>query len=85
MCQGPYKECVRYRDFMGWTMPCGTQHRLSLDTLLTGRPIGCVYLMCYVRNGDRVVETYWTNDRGVEVMDNSDALMDLTVWGRQEP
>ena len=33
----------------------------------------------------RVFETYWTTLRGVETMDNSYALMDLTVYGRQEP
>jgi predicted dithiol-disulfide oxidoreductase (DUF899 family) len=32
-----------------------------------------------------VFETYWTNRRGVEVMDYSLALMDLTRYGRQEP
>jgi predicted dithiol-disulfide oxidoreductase (DUF899 family) len=38
-----------------------------------------------VRDGDRVFETYWTTGRGVEAMDNNYALMDLTVYGRQEP
>jgi predicted dithiol-disulfide oxidoreductase (DUF899 family) len=33
---------------------------------------------------DRVFETYWTTRRGVEAMDYSYALMDLTVYGRQE-
>ena len=37
-----------------------------------------------VRDDDRVFETYWTTRRGVQVMDNSYPLMDLTVWGRQE-
>ena len=36
------------------------------------------------RHGDRVFETYWTTRRGVEAMDYSYALMDLTVYGRQE-
>jgi Bacterial protein of unknown function (DUF899) len=31
-----------------------------------------------------VFETYWTNGRGAEAMDNSYALMDLAVYGRQE-
>ncbi|MET0521038.1 MAG: DUF899 family protein [Jiangellaceae bacterium] len=84
LCQGPYEESVRYRDFMGWTMPWYSA-QASLDALLTRRPVGGMFLVCYVRDGDRVFETYWTNNRGVEVMDNSDALMDLTVWGRQEP
>lgn len=29
-------------------------------------------------------ETYWTNGRGAETMDNSYALLDLTAYGRQE-
>jgi predicted dithiol-disulfide oxidoreductase (DUF899 family) len=31
-----------------------------------------------------VFETYWTTMRGVEAMDNSYRLLDLTVYGRQE-
>jgi len=42
------------------------------------------HLVCYLRHGDRVFETYWTTRRGVEAMDYSYALMDLTVYGRQE-
>jgi predicted dithiol-disulfide oxidoreductase (DUF899 family) len=82
--QGPYDESVRYRDFMGWDMPWYSAHA-SLDTLLVGRQIGMMHLVCYVRDGDRVFETYWTWYRGVEAMDYSYALMDLTVYGRQEP
>jgi predicted dithiol-disulfide oxidoreductase (DUF899 family) len=37
------------------------------------------YPASYLRDGDRVFETYWTTVRGVEAMDNSYALMDLTV------
>jgi predicted dithiol-disulfide oxidoreductase (DUF899 family) len=83
LCQGPYEESVRYRDFMGWTMPWYSA-RESLDTLLTGRRVGMFHLVCYLRDGDRVFETYWTNGRGVEAMDNTYGLMDLTVYGRQE-
>jgi predicted dithiol-disulfide oxidoreductase (DUF899 family) len=82
-CQGPYDESVRYRDFMGWNMPWYSAH-VSLDALLVGRQIGLFHLVCYVRDGDRVFETYWTTRRGVEAMDYSYALMDLTVYGRQE-
>ena len=83
LCQGPYEESVRYRDFMGWDMPWYSAQG-SLDLLLTGRRVGMFHLVCYLRDGDRVFETYWTNGRGVEAMDNSDALADLTVYGRQE-
>ncbi len=80
----PYNESVRYRDFMGWEMPWYSAH-LTVDTLLAGREIGLFHLVCYLRDGDRVFETYWTKRRGAEAMDNNYALMDLTVYGRQEP
>jgi predicted dithiol-disulfide oxidoreductase (DUF899 family) len=43
-----------------------------------------MHIVCYLRDGDRVFETYWTTRRGVEAMDYNYALMDLTVYGRQE-
>ena len=83
-CQGPYEESMRYRDFMGWQMPWYSAEG-SLDVLLVGRRVGMMHLVCYLRLGNRVFETYWTTRRGVEAMDYSYALMDLTVYGRQEP
>ena len=83
LCQGPYEEGRRYRDFMGWDMPWYSAQD-SLDTLLVGRQIGLMHLVSYLSDGERVFETYWTNYRGVEAMDYSFALMDLTVYGRQE-
>jgi predicted dithiol-disulfide oxidoreductase (DUF899 family) len=82
-CQGPFDESSRYRDFMGWDMPWYSAQD-SLDTLLVGRSVGVMHLVSYLRDRDRVFETYWTNYRGVEAMDYSFALMDLTVYGRQE-
>ena len=82
-CQGPYQESVRYRDFMGWDMPWYSAHD-SLDILLAGRQVGTMHLVCYLRDRERVFETYWTWLRGVEAMDYSLALLDLTVYGRQE-
>lgn len=82
-CQGPYEESARYRDFMGWEMPWYSA-KDSLDTLLVGREVGMMHLVCYLRQGSRVFETYWTWMRGVEAMDNSYRLLDLTVYGRQE-
>ena len=83
-CQGPYDESARYRDFMGWEMPWYSAQD-SLKTLLPPpkRP-GRMHLVCYLRQGSNVFETYWTTIRGVEAMDNSYRLLDLTVYGRQE-
>ena len=44
-----------------------------------------MHIVCYLRQGSKVFETYWTTRRGVEAMDNSYRLLDLTVYGRQEP
>jgi predicted dithiol-disulfide oxidoreductase (DUF899 family) len=82
-CQGPYEESARYRDFMGWEMPWYSALD-SLDTLLVGRRVGMMHVVCYLRQGSKVFETYWTTRRGVEAMDNSYRLLDLTVYGRQE-
>ena len=62
-CQGgPYDESVRYRDFMGWEMPWYAAPKASLETLLVGRRIGMMHIVCYPRQGSRVFET--TRRRG---------------------
>jgi predicted dithiol-disulfide oxidoreductase (DUF899 family) len=80
-CEGPYDESARYRDFMGWEMPWYSA-RDSLDVLLVGREVGGY--QGYLRDGDRVFETYWSTGRGTEAGANSYHLLDLTVYGRQE-
>jgi predicted dithiol-disulfide oxidoreductase (DUF899 family) len=82
LCQGPYDRSVRYRDFMGWDVPWYSA-RESIDTLRAGRTEPFL-LVCYLRDGDRVFETYWTTGRGVEVMAPSYGLLGLTPYGRQE-
>ena len=84
LCQGPYDESARYRSFMDWHMPWYSAQD-SLDHLLVGRQIGTMHIVCYLRDGDRVFETYWTTGRGVEAADFNYSLMDLTAYGRQEP
>ena len=83
LCQGPYEESARYRDFMGWEMPWYSALG-SLNALLVDRRVGMMHIVCYLRQGSKVFETYWTTVRGVEAMDNSYRLLDLTVYGRQE-
>ena len=83
-CQGPYAESIAYRDFMGWDVPWYSAEP-SLGGLLAGRADNRMQIVCYLRDDEQVFETYWTTLRGVEAMDYSYALMDLTVYGRQEP
>lgn len=82
-CQGPYPESACYREFMGWDMPWYSAQG-SLDSLLAGRQLNRMYIICYLRQESKVFETYWTTVRGVEAMDNNYRLLDLTVYGRQE-
>jgi predicted dithiol-disulfide oxidoreductase (DUF899 family) len=67
----------------GWDEPWYSVQN-SAEALLAGRRVGTMYLVCYLRNGDRAFETYWTILRGVEAMDNSYALLDMTIYGRQK-
>jgi predicted dithiol-disulfide oxidoreductase (DUF899 family) len=81
-CQGPFEESDRYRRFMGWEMPWYSVPAASRERLLAGRHFGMK--VCYLRDGDRVFETYWTTGRGVEPMAASYGILDMMVYGRQE-
>ena len=80
-CEGPYAESAAYRDFMGWDVPWYSA-KDSAEALLAGRWFGIQ--VCYLRDGDRMFETYWTTGRGAEAMAPAYALLDRTVYGRQE-
>jgi predicted dithiol-disulfide oxidoreductase (DUF899 family) len=82
-CWGPYHESVRYRDFMGWDVPWYSVGE-SADVLRAGRPFNKFLLVCYLRSGKRVFETYWTRGRGIETISPTLGIMDKTVYGRQE-
>ena len=49
-CQGPWEEGAHYRDFMGWEIPWYSA-KDSLDTLLVGRRVGMMHIVCYLRQG----------------------------------
>jgi predicted dithiol-disulfide oxidoreductase (DUF899 family) len=81
-CGGPFEESNRYREFMGWEMPWYSVPAESVDCLVASRHFGMK--CCYLRDGDRVFETYWTTARGCESMGGSYSMLDMTVYGRQE-
>ena len=68
---------------MGWEIPWYSAQD-SLKTLLVGRRVGTMEVVCYLRHGSRFFEPYWTTIRGVEAMDNDYRLLDLTVYGWRE-
>jgi predicted dithiol-disulfide oxidoreductase (DUF899 family) len=79
--EGPYPEAAAYRRFMGYEMPWYSAQE-SADVLLADRWFGM--LVSYLRDDDRVFETYWTTGRGPELMTPAYGLLDITVYGRQE-
>jgi predicted dithiol-disulfide oxidoreductase (DUF899 family) len=83
LCKGPYDQSIRYRDFLGLEMPWYSVEQTA-PQLLEGRNWQVHHLVCYLRDGDRVYETYYTGGRGVEIMAPTIGLWDMTVYGRQE-
>ena len=81
-CEGPFPESDRYREFLGWEMPFYSVPETSRDALIADRHFGMN--VCYLRYGDQVFETYWTTGRGNETMGSSYAMLDQTIYGRQE-
>jgi predicted dithiol-disulfide oxidoreductase (DUF899 family) len=79
--QGPYDESAPFAEFMGYPFPWYSA-RDSHPELADGRDFG--FIACYLRDDDRVYETYWTTGRGVEALMTSYHALDLTVYGRQE-
>ncbi|MEP9384442.1 DUF899 family protein [Nocardioides cheoyonin] len=74
---GPWSEVARYRDFLGLEAPWYTAPELYEE-------LGDSGIKVFLRDGDRVFQTYEITGRGCEIMSNSYGLLDLTVYGRQE-
>lgn len=83
LCKGPYDQSIRYHDFMDLEMPWYSAEQTA-EQLLEGRDWQRHHLVFYVRDGQRVFETYDTGGRGVEIMAPTYGLLDMTVYGRQE-
>jgi Bacterial protein of unknown function (DUF899) len=66
---------------MGYEMPWYSAQD-SAEALLAGRWFGMQ--VCYLRDEDRVFETYWSTGRAAEAWAPSYGLLDITVYGRQE-
>ena len=81
--QGPFAATRRYREFMGWALPWYAVPEASLERIAPGGHFGMK--ACYLRDGDHVFETYWTTGCGCEIMGNSYGMLDMTIYGRQEP
>jgi hypothetical protein len=69
-----------------WAGTCrGTQHTLPSANSSSGARSACSTSCATYGTATASSKTYWTKRRRAEAMDYSYALMDLTVYGRQEP
>jgi predicted dithiol-disulfide oxidoreductase (DUF899 family) len=84
--RAPLANLESYKRRMGWSVPwfssAGTDFNDDFGlTTPEGETFG---LSVFLRKGDAVFQTYFTNARGVEVVVSSFVLLDLTPFGRQE-
>jgi predicted dithiol-disulfide oxidoreductase (DUF899 family) len=82
----PLARVQRYKKRMGWKIPwvssAGSDFNKDFGvTTKDGETFG---LSVFVRAGDSVYRTYFTNGRGVEALGSVWTFLDLTPFGRQE-
>ena len=82
----PLANIEAYRKRMGWTLPwySSADNDFNVDfgrTTPEGETFG---LSVFLRDGDDVYRTYFTEGRGVEALGSVWTFLDLTPYGRQE-
>jgi predicted dithiol-disulfide oxidoreductase (DUF899 family) len=82
----PLEKIETYRRRMGWDVPwyssAGTPFNEDFGATVEGGEI--FGLSVFIRDGDEVFRTYFTDGRGVETLGPVWTLLDLTPLGRQE-
>lgn len=84
--RAPLSKIEPYKARMGWTIPWyssfGTDFNYDFGvTTDAGETFG---LSVFLRDGDSIYQTYFTNGRGVEHLGSNWSYLDLTPLGRQE-
>ena len=84
--RAPLSNIQRYKRRMGWTFPWySSEHSdFNRDFGLTSDAGETFGLSVFLRDGDRVFRSYFTNNRGVESLGPVWAFLDVTPLGRQE-
>jgi predicted dithiol-disulfide oxidoreductase (DUF899 family) len=80
--RAPQHEIEPLQRRMGWTIPWYST--LDEDFNRACGIGGGFGLSVFLRDGDRVLRSYFTSGRGVEALGNAWSLLDLTPLGRQE-
>ena len=85
--RAPLAKLLAYKKRMGWDLPWvssfGTDFNVDFGATL---PEGENHMLSvFLRDGDKIYRTYFTQDRGVEHLGSHWTYLDLTPFGRQEP
>jgi predicted dithiol-disulfide oxidoreductase (DUF899 family) len=84
--RAPLANIEAYKDRMGWAIPWysseGSDFNVDFGvTTDEGETFG---LSVFLREGDEIFRTYFTDRRGVEALGSSFSYLDLAPFGRQE-
>jgi predicted dithiol-disulfide oxidoreductase (DUF899 family) len=84
--RAPLKKIEPFKKRMGWTIPWYSSYGSDFNydfgvTTGEGEIFG---LSVFLRDGDNIFQTYFTNGRGVEQLGSNWSYLDLTPFGRQE-
>ena len=84
--RAPLANIKRYKRRMGWTVPwfSSSASDFNNDFGLTTDQGETFGLSVFLRDGQTVYRTYFTNGRGVEALGSPWTFLDLTPFGRQE-
>ncbi|MEM9566490.1 MAG: DUF899 domain-containing protein [Actinomycetota bacterium] len=84
--RAPLDKLLAYRARMGWDLPWYSSGRTSFNDDMGATVDGEENhgLSVFVRRGESVWRTYFTEDRGVEHLGSHWTYLDLTPYGRQE-
>jgi predicted dithiol-disulfide oxidoreductase (DUF899 family) len=92
--RAPLAKIEPYKKRMGWTIPWYSSFESDFNVdlgLSSETPQPSEYqdgetfgLSVFLRDGDEVFRTYFTNQRGVEALGSVWTFLDLTPFGRQE-
>jgi predicted dithiol-disulfide oxidoreductase (DUF899 family) len=84
--RAPLANIEAYKQRMGWTVPwfSSSGSDFNVDFGVTSDHGETFGLSAFLRDGERVFQTYFTSGRGVEALGSNWTFLDLTPLGRQE-
>ncbi len=84
--RAPLDKLVAYRQRMGWSLPwySSFESDFNFDMNATNDDGENHMTSVFLRQGDEVYRTYYTDNRGVEHLGSHWTYLDLTPFGRQE-